>query len=257
MLVYAGLEGGGTKTKIWLGLATGPALAQVETGSTSLSRCSPAEVSATLAEALQSGLLQCGSRRECLVGICGGFASAGTQATVYGELLGELAPRARQRIMSDAELAWYAATEGRDGIVVIAGTGSIVWGSYQGRKQRVGGQGPGHDPGSGDAIGRAAVAAGLLEAPPAGRYAALVPNLTKELSASALFTQAGEALADQVRECATLLAWPEPTVYYWGGVLEHVPLVLTSLQAAWGRPLLPLAQRPVQMALKLARDLPN
>lgn len=255
MLVYAGLEGGGTKSQICLGLAEGPALAHIEAGSASLSRYSPAVVRATLGEALQSGLVQCGSRPEDLAGLCGGFASAGTQATVYSELLRQLAPRARQRIMSDAELTWHAASGGKDGIVVIAGTGSIVWGCFQGRTRRVGGQGPGRDPGSGDAIGRAAVAAGLIAAPCSDQYAALVPALAADPSAAALFNQAGEALAAQVRECAEQLAWPRPTVYYWGGILEHIPVVLESLQSAWGHALCPVRQPPVLAALDLARHL--
>lgn len=257
MRVYAGLEGGGTKTDIWLGAAQGSACARKTAGPSSLSRSSPATVRATLNDALRSGLQECGGQTQHLRGICAGFAGAGRYASSYGELLRELAPQARVRIMSDAELAWLAATDGGDGIVVIAGTGSIVWGSFQGRTRRIGGLGPGRDPGSGDTIGRAAVAAGLISSPEDANYAALVPKLAAEARARGLLTQAGEALAAQVRECAAQLGWSQPVVYYWGGVLENVPAVRESLQSAWGSSLLAVKRRPAEVALNLARQLPD
>ncbi|MGH9520211.1 MAG: BadF/BadG/BcrA/BcrD ATPase family protein [Terriglobales bacterium] len=256
MVLFAGLDGGGTKTQIWIGGIQGPALAELTVGPSSLSRASQASVQAVLADGLRVGLRRCGGESAAVRAICAGFASAGTNGGVYLALLRELAPQAQVRVMPDAELAWYAATGGEDGIVVISGTGSIVWGHYNGRTLRVGGDGPGRDPGSGDAIGRAAVAAGLLPTPPTQDFAALVPELAARPSETTVFwQQAGRDLAAQVRQCALGLAWPRPRVYFLGGVLENAPAVLRSLQCELGEPLLPVQQRPAHAALVLAREL--
>lgn len=68
-----------------------------------------------------------------------------------------LQPFARRvRILSDMELAWYAALGGEPGVLVIAGTGSVAYGrDGDGRRARAGGLG--HlfgDPGSAFWIGR-------------------------------------------------------------------------------------------------------
>jgi N-acetylglucosamine kinase-like BadF-type ATPase len=78
-------------------------------------------------------------------------------------VLRALAPAARIRIDSDGLIALLGATQGRGGIIVIAGTGSFVLGVDRRRRQaRGGGWGPLlGDEGSGATIGRAAIQAVL------------------------------------------------------------------------------------------------
>ena len=256
MVLYAGLDGGGTKTQICIGGIAGPALAELTVGASSLSRAGCAQVRETLAAGWLEALRACRSDPAQVHAVCAGFAGAGSKADVYGAVLRELAPQARIRVMPDAELAWYAATGGEDGIVVVSGTGSIVWGRYHGQTLRIGGAGPGRDPGSGDAVGRAAVAAGLAPAPPAGDFAGLVPELARRADGTAaLWRAAGKDLADQILQCAQGLRWPRPQVYFLGGVIENVAAVRLSLQTALGLTLLPVRQPPARAALDLAREL--
>src|SRR5262249_19406525 len=67
-------------------------------------------------------------------------------------------PFAHTIIVTDAEAACVGAHGGRDGAVVIVGTGSIGWGIIDGQRHRVGGRGlAGSGEGSGAWIGREAI----------------------------------------------------------------------------------------------------
>ena len=50
-------------------------------------------------------------------------------------------PSVRCKVLPDSEIAHIGAFSGQDGILVISGTGSIVWGRYQGQWVRAGGFG--------------------------------------------------------------------------------------------------------------------
>lgn len=144
MRTYLGVDGGGSKTEFVLidesgrVLATrreGPA-AYLETGIEALQTMLASGIRATLA---QSSL----SPAELT------FAFLGLPA--YGEdsrLLGILDHAAspalspdRYRCANDMVCGWAGALGGRDGINVVAGTGSIVYGEFAGRSARAGGWG--------------------------------------------------------------------------------------------------------------------
>jgi hypothetical protein len=188
--------------------------------------------------------------------VCGGFASAGAGGGFYEAELRRLWPRANVRVMTDAELAWLGATGGGDGIVIIAGTGSIAWGGCGGKRARAGGQGPGHDPGSGDWIGREAVAAGLVAAPQDGNFPALLPRLLAEQRAALqpILRRAAEALAATLRECAAALQWRAPVGYFCGGVFTAVPEMRGWVEQAWGHALLTPRQTAIAAAMARARE---
>ncbi|HXE31123.1 MAG TPA: BadF/BadG/BcrA/BcrD ATPase family protein [Terriglobales bacterium] len=254
---YLGLEGGGTKTDLVIGTQSGAPLGRWRLGPTSLSRRSTAEVAEELRRGISAALTAVGGAEDECLAVCGGFASAGSRGAEFTAMLQEVCPRARVEALTDAELALEAATGGGDGIILIAGTGSIAWGRRGGKLARAGGEGPGRDPGSGDWIGRQAVAAGLVSPPGDGNFAGLLPRLARETDPRvvALFQAAGQALAELLRSCAATLDWAAPESYARGGVVDHIPEVRQALERAWGRPLLTPKALPAEAALARARRM--
>lgn len=256
--VVMGLDGGGTKTDLAVATPAGAPLARVRAGGSSLSRRPLAEVEAELAAGIRAALAAAGAAPDECTAAAGGFASAADPAhrDAYSAMLQRQLPRARVEVVTDAEIAWRGATGGRDGIVVLAGTGSIAWGRYHGRTARAGGLGPGRDGGSADWLGRQAVAAALAAAPADGNYAALVPGLAAAPAAAerlaALLAQAGRELAALLQACARQLAWAAPAAYAVGGLIERFPALRAALQLAWPHPLLPPQADAIAGALALA-----
>lgn len=252
MQLLLGIDGGGTTTSLVAADAMGAPRARVQVAGSSLSRHSALEVASILA----TGVERCGLQGADVAAVCGGFASAGDAArqTVYHQILQTLLPRARVQVLTDAELAWHGAAGGADALVVLAGTGSIAWGRRGGRQFRAGGAGPNGDAGSGDWIGRQAVAAGLIAEPEAGDYAALLPALAHAPArAKVIFRRAGRELALLAATCARGLEWSDPEVYLWGGVFDHVSAVRQAFCAACPWPPRRLRTPPVEAALGLAR----
>ena len=259
-----GLDGGGTKTDLAVAAADGPELARLRVAGTSLARRSAAAVAAELAAAVAAIFVAAGASAGDCAGACAGFASAADpeRARIYAGILHRLLPGARRRLLTDCELAWLGAACGADAIILIAGTGSIAWGRRRDpdspgacKTARAGGLGPGRDRGSGDWLGRQAVAAALLPPPADGVYAALVPRLATDPRAQPLFQTAGIELAALLDACARDLDWALPRAYPMGGVLEYIPAVRDSLAAAWPHPLLPPCATPLQAAIDAARAL--
>jgi N-acetylglucosamine kinase-like BadF-type ATPase len=256
MDLVLGIEGGGTQTTLMTATPQGRLNGRFGVAGTSLSRGTPAEVAATLGRGL-SLMREMGPAT--IRAVCAGFASAASAAnrSIYTGILKSLWPQATVKVVSDAELTLRAATHGQAGIVVIAGTGSIAWGQYRGRQERVGGLGPGQDAGSGDWIGRQAVAAGVVPAPADGNFAALLPRLVQHhfFEADAILRQAGRELALLAERCARLLEWEDPMVYVWGGVFHHIPEVRQYFQEASHRTPRRIQQAPPEAALDWAREL--
>jgi N-acetylglucosamine kinase-like BadF-type ATPase len=77
-------------------------------------------------------------------GIGLGVAGMGTTGhrQQFTQLLTERWPAILFKVRADAEIAHIGAFAGQDGILVISGTGSIVWGLYRGTWIRAGGFGP-------------------------------------------------------------------------------------------------------------------
>ena len=248
------MDGGGTKTLIAAAGLDGREEREARVGGSSLARRSAAEVTEELARGC--GLARGEWAAEDCIAVCGGFASAERHQGVYEAALRGILPRARVRVITDAELAWRAANGGGDGIAIIAGTGSIACGGYQGRQARAGGLGPGRDPGSGDWIGREAVGAGIVAEPADGQFPALLPRLLTEHQAAMrpILRRAADELAATLRECAAELAWSEPVGYFSGGVFTAVPELRGWVEAAWGHPLRAPQHTPVEAALAMARE---
>src|SRR5438874_5361946 len=155
---YLGIDGGGSKTTFLLVDEYYNEICHLQSG--------PSNYLSVGAEATRASITQGISQlTEQPNIICGGFAGAGRPDSVafYKELLQSLIPGAQVIIESDAFIASIGAIGIDPGVLLIAGTGSIVIGRDQDRAMfRVGGWGPYFgDEGSGFWIGREAVRAAL------------------------------------------------------------------------------------------------
>jgi len=155
---YLGIDGGGSKTTFLLVDEYYNEISHLQTGPSNW-----LSVGADAArEAITQGFSQLTEPPNI---VCAGFAGAARpdSAEFYKEVLQSLIPGAQIIIESDAFIASIGAIGIDPGILLIAGTGSIVIGRNKERNMfRVGGWGPHFgDEGSGFWIGREAVRAAL------------------------------------------------------------------------------------------------
>ena len=155
---YLGIDGGGSKTTFLLVDEYYNEICHVQSG--------PSNYFSVGANAAKEAVVQGISRlTEQPNIVCAGFAGAGRPDSVafYKEMLQSLIPGAQVIIESDAFIASIGAIGVDPGVLLIAGTGSIVIGRDKDRSMfRVGGWGPYFgDEGSGFWIGREAVRAAL------------------------------------------------------------------------------------------------
>jgi N-acetylglucosamine kinase-like BadF-type ATPase len=155
---YLGIDGGGSKTKFLLVDEYYNEICHLHTGPSNY-----LSVGADAArESITQGISQLTERPDI---VCAGFAGAGRPESIafYREILQVLLPGIQIIIESDAFIASIGAIGIDPGVLLIAGTGSIVIGRDKDRTMfRVGGWGPHFgDEGSGFWIGREAVRAAL------------------------------------------------------------------------------------------------
>src|SRR5690349_17467423 len=155
---YLGIDGGGSKTSFLLVDEYYNEICHIQSGASNY-----LSVGADAAkEAIAHGISQLTEQPTI---VCGGFAGAGRPDSVafYREVLKSLLPNTQIIIESDAFIASIGAIGIDPGILLIAGTGSIVIGRDKDRTMfRVGGWGPHFgDEGSGFWIGREAIRAAL------------------------------------------------------------------------------------------------
>ncbi len=157
-MIYAGIDGGGTKTTLVLCDKEGNQLARKVFGSFNLNSIGEAALRTLLAE-LFATIGQWGECRRVGIGAAG--VSNPAVSRIVTEVAASYGLRGRIELKGDQEIALYGATGGRPGCILIAGTGSICTGMDEhGRIVRTGGWG--HlidDAGSGYALGRDALAA--------------------------------------------------------------------------------------------------
>jgi N-acetylglucosamine kinase-like BadF-type ATPase len=141
---YLGVDGGGSKTRFLLIDSSGKVLASHTEGSAYYIEIGLPALEVMLARGIERTL-----QRARLAAADISYAFLGLPA--YGEDRSILAaldaapaaalPRARYRCDNDMVCAWAGALAGGDGINVVAGTGSIAYGEYAGRRARAGGWG--------------------------------------------------------------------------------------------------------------------
>ena len=161
MAYFVGIDSGGTKTECWLGDET-EVLGRAACGSVKLTRVTEEVAGRRLRGLLREVSAEAGVGLGEVTRTCVGMAGYSIASSrewmlrrVAGAIGGEVA------VCGDEEIALDAAFRGGAGILVIAGTGSVVVGRCgDGRRFKAGGWGPAiGDEGSGHWIGAEAVKA--------------------------------------------------------------------------------------------------
>lgn len=259
-----GVDAGGTKTHAALYDCFGEKHADAKSGYGNLlvdPEAATVHIGDAIAACLQSlpGRAQ-GAGIRIYVGAAG--IHAGDNRTELLAGLRRRFPEAVVRVEDDALLALYSVNEGNDGMLVIAGTGSIAYGKRGGQVHRAGGWGNIlGDEGSGYDISRKALAQITAEFDSGGGYgplsrrlleamdtdvwgvvkfahtakkgeiAALLPlveqmALLGDSAASRLLEEAGDALAKLPAALYRRMGFSEQTALALkGGVLEKIPIV--------------------------------
>jgi glucosamine kinase len=155
---FLGIDGGGTGCRARIEDATGTVLGQGLSGPAT-TRLGMDEAWASIARAFGAALEEAGLGPSEIARIHAGVGLAGIGRKGALEALRAIKhPFASIDFVSDGEGACLGAHSGRDGAIVIAGTGSIGLGFVEGRHLRVGGYGfPISDEGSGADLGLKAV----------------------------------------------------------------------------------------------------
>jgi glucosamine kinase len=158
--IFAGVDGGGTRSTLLLADAAGTELARVSGAAGLVDPRHPERSAEVIAQLLRMASAQAGLSAPPAA-ICAGLAGVGNEAERVA-VEQALAGTARVvRVVSDGEIALHGAFGGGPGVLLIAGTGSVAYGrGPDGRMDRCGGWGMFvGDEGSGYALGRAALAA--------------------------------------------------------------------------------------------------
>lgn len=155
---FLGVDGGGTGCRARIEDAAGTILGQGLSGPAT-TRLGIEEAWASIARAFDSAIDEAGLSAVDIGRIHAGVGLAGiSRKGALAALRAMKHPFASIDFISDGEGACLGAHSGRDGAIVIAGTGSIGLGLVEGRQLRVGGYGfPISDEGSGAYLGLKAV----------------------------------------------------------------------------------------------------
>lgn len=155
---FLGIDGGGTGCRARIEDAEGSVLGQGLSGPAT-TRLGIDEAWASIARAFGAAIEEAGLGPDEIARIHAGVGLAGIGRKGALEALRAIKhPFASIDFVSDGEGACLGAHSGRDGAIVIAGTGSIGLGLVEGRQLRVGGYGfPISDEGSGAYLGLKAV----------------------------------------------------------------------------------------------------
>src|SRR5436190_1278170 len=160
MQLYIGIDGGGSKTDFAIGDASRE-LARATAASCKIQRVGREAAFESLRSGIADVLGQTQASKadvaQCCIGISGGELPETREflADAFSQLL-----PSRCIVFGDHVIAHAAAFQGGPGVLVISGTGSIVYGvNERGQRMRYGGRGPQiSDEGSGYWIGRQAAA---------------------------------------------------------------------------------------------------
>jgi glucosamine kinase len=167
---FLGIDGGGSKTTCVVGDESS-LLATVTAGGSNITRVGETGARQTLQQAIREACLAAKINPQEVLRACIGAAGAGRSeiASTVRKMVAEIIP-GEVEVVGDMEIALAAAFGKGPGVIVIAGTGSIVFGrDAQGKVARAGGWGFGvSDEGSAHWIGLAAVRAVLRSADEVG-----------------------------------------------------------------------------------------
>jgi N-acetylglucosamine kinase len=139
-----GIDGGGTKTVGILTTETGQHLAQVQSGPANYHVVGETQTQAVLEAVVGKLCEKAGVSRTSPIQFCLGMAGLGRVADrkVIGRICDELGIREDRILTHDAHIALIGGTEKQEGVIVISGTGAIVYGiNADGREARASGWG--------------------------------------------------------------------------------------------------------------------
>lgn len=139
-----GIDGGGTKTVGILTTETGEHIARAEAGPSNYHVVSAAKMQKVLAEILTSLFEQAGLSRASPVAFCLGMAGLGRaeDRVVIGRICDALGVGKDRILTHDAHIALVGGIGKQEGVIIISGTGSIVYGiDAHGGEARAGGWG--------------------------------------------------------------------------------------------------------------------
>ncbi len=143
MKVYLGVDGGGTKTLFHLADEQGNVLQSYKTIGISYRQYSMDAVIERLREGAEACLEAQGLCLSELSGVCIGYPCYGEsekQDKILGEKLAGLFSPSCVKVVNDVVIAWAGALNGKPGIHLVCGTGSIAYGGNElGQNMRCGG----------------------------------------------------------------------------------------------------------------------
>ncbi len=187
--IVVGVDGGGTKTS-----AAAHSVAHGQThlaGLVGEGLSGPCNIAfMPLADALgnlKQAVAACGAAPEQIDSLCAAVAGFSFESRRIDALreLQAIYPNTKIRLVPDYFAAFRGALPGGEGIVVIAGTGSVAFGASSGKEHRAGGYGYLiDDAGSGYGVGREAVAAVLQQIDGTGPQTSLSQMICEELRVS-------------------------------------------------------------------------
>jgi N-acetylglucosamine kinase-like BadF-type ATPase len=172
-----GVDGGGSKTRAVVADGAGEVLGEGLAGPSNPLRVGVGEAVGAIRDAADRACAEAGVRRGEIVAAEVGLAGV-RRADIRERMrvaIAELGVKTVE-VVTDADIALYGATEGKPGLVIIAGTGSICCGiNSRGRRACAGGWGPlVGDEGSGSWIARRALQAVARATDGRGRRTSLV-----------------------------------------------------------------------------------
>lgn len=144
MKTFLGIDGGGTKTAFLLIDESGRVLASHTEGPAYYLEIGWEEMRAMLARGIRAALESAALSPTNLEFAFLGLPAYGEDSTLVAALDSAASPQlnsARYRCGNDALCGWAGALACQDGINVIAGTGSMAYGEFDGRAARAGGWG--------------------------------------------------------------------------------------------------------------------
>ena len=139
-----GIDGGGTKTVGILTTETGQRLAQVQLGPSNYHAVGELKTQAVLKSVIEELCEKAGIPSASATHLCLGMAGLGRaeDRKIIGRICDELGIRENRILTHDAHIALVGGTEKQQGVIVISGTGAIVYGiNADGKEARASGWG--------------------------------------------------------------------------------------------------------------------
>ena len=144
MKIFLGVDGGGTKTDFLLIDESGQVLASRRAGSAYYLEIGVEALRTMMLQGIRGVLADASVSPNDVSFACIGLPAYGEDSALLPRLdaIGEgLLPTPKYRCVNDMVCGWAAALAGHDGINIVAGTGSIGYGEFDGRSARAGGWG--------------------------------------------------------------------------------------------------------------------